>query len=64
MAMLSLQAIAPIRYPHFGARGANSGLQDVDNLSWKLAHVIKGLAPTPCWTAMMMNAFTVPMKTS
>jgi 3-(3-hydroxy-phenyl)propionate hydroxylase len=29
----------------FGARGANSGLQDVDNLSWKLAHVIKGLAP-------------------
>lgn len=29
----------------FGARGANSGLQDVDNLSWKLAHVIKGIAP-------------------
>jgi len=29
----------------FGARGANSGLQDVDNLSWKLALVIKGLAP-------------------
>jgi 3-(3-hydroxy-phenyl)propionate hydroxylase len=29
----------------FGARGANSGLQDIDNLSWKLAHVIKGLAP-------------------
>lgn len=29
----------------FGARGANSGIQDVDNLGWKLAHVIKGLAP-------------------
>jgi len=29
----------------FGARGANSGLQDVDNLSWKLAHVIKRIAP-------------------
>lgn len=29
----------------FGARGANSGLQDVDNLGWKLAHVIHGTAP-------------------
>ncbi len=29
----------------FGARGANSGLQDVDNLGWKLALVGKGLAP-------------------
>ena len=28
----------------FGARGANSGLQDVDNLGWKLAAVIKGQA--------------------
>ncbi len=29
----------------FGARGANSGIQDADNLAWKLAMVIKGLAP-------------------
>ena len=29
----------------FGARGANSGIQDVDNLGWKLALVIKQLAP-------------------
>jgi 3-(3-hydroxy-phenyl)propionate hydroxylase len=29
----------------FGARGANSGLQDTDDLMWKLALVIKGLAP-------------------
>ena len=29
----------------FGARGANSGIQDVDNLAWKLALVIRGLAP-------------------
>ena len=29
----------------FGARGANSGVQDVDNLGWKLALVIKGQAP-------------------
>lgn len=28
----------------FGARGANSGVQDVDNLGWKLELVIKGLA--------------------
>lgn len=29
----------------FGARGANSGIQDVDNLAWKLALVLEGLAP-------------------
>jgi 3-(3-hydroxy-phenyl)propionate hydroxylase len=28
----------------FGARGANSGIQDVDNLAWKLALVLEGLA--------------------
>ncbi|TFY96826.1 FAD-dependent oxidoreductase [Ramlibacter rhizophilus] len=29
----------------FGARGANSGFQDTDDLMWKLALVMKGLAP-------------------
>ncbi|MFO7855498.1 MAG: FAD-dependent oxidoreductase [Paracoccaceae bacterium] len=29
----------------FGARGGNGGLQDVDNLGWKLALVAKGEAP-------------------
>lgn len=29
----------------FGARGANSGVQDVDNLVWKLKLVIDGAAP-------------------
>jgi 3-(3-hydroxy-phenyl)propionate hydroxylase len=29
----------------FGARGANSGVQDVDNLAWKLDLVVKGAAP-------------------
>lgn len=29
----------------FGARGANSGIQDVDNLIWKLAYHIQGKAP-------------------
>ncbi|MBY3418156.1 FAD-dependent oxidoreductase [Rhizobium laguerreae] len=29
----------------FGARGANSGVQDADNLGWKLALVVHGLAP-------------------
>jgi 3-(3-hydroxy-phenyl)propionate hydroxylase len=29
----------------FGARGANSGIQDVDNLAWKLQLVIDGKAP-------------------
>ncbi|WP_151638249.1 FAD-dependent oxidoreductase [Noviherbaspirillum aerium] len=30
----------------FGARGANSGVQDADNLAWKLALVLKGGAPS------------------
>ncbi len=29
----------------FGARGANSGIQDADNLGWKLALIVKGEAP-------------------
>ncbi len=29
----------------FGARGANSGIQDTDNLAWKLKLVLAGLAP-------------------
>jgi len=29
----------------FGARGANSGVQDADNLAWKLDYVLRGLAP-------------------
>ncbi len=29
----------------FGARGANSGLQDADNLGWKLHLVLEGAAP-------------------
>ena len=30
----------------FGARGGNGGIQDVDNLCWKLAAVLKGTAPS------------------
>src|SRR5258707_1880843 len=29
----------------FGARGANSGLEDAENLAWKLDRVLKGLSP-------------------
>lgn len=29
----------------FGARGANSGVQDAENLAWKLAYVLQGKAP-------------------
>ena len=29
----------------FGARGANSGVQDIDNLAWKLQYVLAGVAP-------------------
>ncbi|KFG93012.1 FAD-dependent oxidoreductase [Burkholderia paludis] len=30
--------------PIFGVRGANSGIEDADNLAWKLAYTIRGLA--------------------
>ena len=30
--------------PIFGVRGANSGVDDTDNLAWKLAFVVKGIA--------------------
>ena len=30
----------------FGARGGNGGIQDADNLCWKLARIVKGDAPT------------------
>lgn len=29
----------------FGARGANSGIQDAENLAWKLAMILRGEAP-------------------
>jgi 3-(3-hydroxy-phenyl)propionate hydroxylase len=31
--------------PFGGGRGGNSAIQDVDNLVWKLAHVVRGEAP-------------------
>ena len=37
----------------FGARGANSGIQDADNLMWKLALVIRGAAP-----ASLLSSYT------
>lgn len=33
------------RVSPFGARGANSGIQDADNLAWKLDFHLRGLAP-------------------
>ena len=33
--------------PPFGARGMNSGIQDADNLAWKLAYVLSGVAGEP-----------------
>ncbi len=37
----------------FGARGANSGIQDTDNLAWKLKLVIDGKAP-----ATLLDTYT------
>jgi 3-(3-hydroxy-phenyl)propionate hydroxylase len=38
----------------FGARGANSGIQDAENLAWKLAAVVKGVA-----TAALLESYDV-----
>lgn len=32
--------------PIFGVRGLNTGMQDANNLAWKLALVVRGLAPS------------------
>lgn len=32
-------------YAPFGARGLNSGIQDAENIAWKLAYVLRGWAP-------------------
>ena len=48
----------------FGARGANSGVQDAENLAWKLAAVLNGRRPTRCSTATPTSANTRPTRTS
>ena len=45
MAAWSLPETAAHQVSPFGARGANSGIQDAENLAWKLALVLKGEAP-------------------
>ena len=48
----------------FGARGANSGVQDADNLAWKLALVVRGRAPERCSTATTPSGSQRPTRTS
>ena len=38
----------------FGARGANSGVQDAENLAWKLDMVVRGLAP-----AALLDSYSI-----
>ena len=40
----------------FGARGGNGGIQDVDNLAWKLAAVLKGEAPARLLESLQCGA--------
>ena len=48
----------------FGARGGNSGVQDADNLAWKLDLVLRGVAPEMrCSTATTRSARKPPTRT-
>jgi 3-(3-hydroxy-phenyl)propionate hydroxylase len=48
----------------FGARGANSGLQDTDNLAWKLKLMIDGKSPGQLLDSYDASASTAPTRTS
>ena len=48
----------------FGARGANSGVQDADNLAWKLRLVLNGDAPPALLDTTRPSASTPPTRTS
>jgi 2-polyprenyl-6-methoxyphenol hydroxylase-like FAD-dependent oxidoreductase len=48
----------------FGARGGNGGIQDVDNLGWKLAAVCRGRRPPPCSPPTRRSASTARTRTS
>ena len=41
----------------FGARGANSGVQDADNLGWKLAAVLQGRLATPEQADVLLESY-------
>jgi 3-(3-hydroxy-phenyl)propionate hydroxylase len=41
----------------FGARGANSGVQDADNLGWKLAAVLQGRAGAPGQAEALLDSY-------
>jgi 3-(3-hydroxy-phenyl)propionate hydroxylase len=48
----------------FGARGGNGGIQDVDNLGWKLAAVLKGEAGERLSPPMTRSASAARTRTS
>ena len=48
----------------FGARGANSGVQDADNLAWKLGLVLEGSAPDRLLDSYASERGSPPTRTS
>ncbi len=47
----------------FGARGGNSGIQDADNLCWKLARIVRRSRRRGCCRATTMRESKQPMRT-
>ncbi len=48
----------------FGARGANSGLEDAENLAWKLDRILRERPPKRCSRAITSSAAPRPTRTS
>ncbi|KAK2971046.1 hypothetical protein RJ640_030796 [Escallonia rubra] len=47
------------RFPPAGGFGMNTGIQDVHNLAWKLASVVKGIAPTSILSTYEMERMPI-----
>ena len=48
----------------FGARGANSGLEDAENIAWKLDRVLRGTSPEACSRAITPSEVRRRTRTS
>ena len=56
--LLIVSIMGVLAMPIFGVRGLNSGLDDADNLAWKLAAVLQGARPAGVTAQQWFNRLT------